>query len=62
LSYDELAVRNGGDATFIWSDTFLRGNNAATKEKIAADLRAYCALDTYAMVAIWKVLQEEEGS
>jgi uncharacterized protein DUF2779 len=62
LSYDDLAVRNGGDATFIWSNTFLRGNNTAMREKIADDLRKYCALDTYAMVSIWKVLREEAGS
>jgi hypothetical protein len=32
--------------------------SAAAKQEIAQALRAYCGRDSYAMLAIWKVLRE----
>ncbi len=40
-------------------ETVLKGKNAKDKEKIMADLRKYCNLDTYAMYAIFKYLKEK---
>ena len=38
--------------------TILQGKNQNEKIKIIEDLRKYCALDTYAMYAILKYLEE----
>jgi hypothetical protein len=35
--------------------------SAGEKKEIAQALRTYCALDTYAMYAIWRVLWDTVG-
>ncbi len=55
LSYKDLEIKEGGTASQKW-------NHAVTfasyqeKEKIMADLKVYCKLDTLAMHEIWKHL------
>lgn len=56
LSYQDLEINKGDQAQSIWMDTVLDSKNSETREQIFADLRKYCALDTYAMVAIWRRL------
>ncbi len=57
LSYKDLNIGNGGDAQRIWMETILDGRNTKNKDQILKDLRAYCGLDTLAMVEIFNVLR-----
>ena len=59
FSYKNLNISHGGQAQRVWMETVLKGKNAKDKEKIMADLRKYCNLDTYAMYAIFKYLKEK---
>lgn len=59
FSYKELNISHGGQAQRVWMETILRGKNVKDKEKIMKDLRDYCNLDTYAMYAIFKYLEEK---
>jgi hypothetical protein len=56
LSYGALAVQNGSQAQVIWEEMIATADRAA-KEQLAADLLAYCRLDTLAMVEIHRILQ-----
>jgi hypothetical protein len=69
LSYKKLEIREGGTASMKWNEMTTRErNDEKTKKKIklsqaeadliAKNLLKYCALDTYAMYAIWKHLYE----
>jgi len=58
FSYKELNISDGGQAQRVWMQTILQGKNQNEKIKIIEDLRKYCALDTYAMYAILKYLEE----
>jgi hypothetical protein len=54
LSYKELEIGNGTVAMTKWYE-MVHGELAETeREKIRADLLAYCKLDTWAMVEIWR--------
>lgn len=57
FSYKKLNISHGGQAQRVWMETVLRGKNGKDKDKIMADLREYCNLDTYAMYAIFKYLE-----
>jgi len=59
LSYKELEVSDGGMAQRVWMETMLKGKNIDSKDEILEHLRKYCALDTYAMYAIYKYLTEK---
>lgn len=59
FSYKELNISHGGQAQRVWMETVLHGKNAPDKEKIMKDLLEYCNLDTYAMYAIFKYLEEK---
>jgi len=59
LSYKELEVSNGGMAQRVWMETMLKGKNIDSKDEIIGHLKKYCALDTYAMYAIYKYLVEK---
>ncbi len=56
LSYSTLAIQNGATAALAWSQLL----SGELIEKESADLRgklrAYCARDSYGMVAIWRAL------
>ncbi|MDO8590000.1 MAG: DUF2779 domain-containing protein [bacterium] len=58
FSYKKLNISEGGQAQRVWMQTVLRGKDSDKKEKIMDDLREYCGLDTYAMYAILKYLEE----
>jgi CRISPR/Cas system-associated exonuclease Cas4 (RecB family) len=56
LSYSVLAIQNGATAALAW--THLLSGELSDKEaaELGGKLRAYCALDSYGMVAIWRAL------
>jgi hypothetical protein len=56
LSYKDLAIHEGGTAQQTWMSTILDGQNPDHRNQILTDLRQYCALDTLAMVEIYKFL------
>jgi hypothetical protein len=57
LQYKELSIRGGAQASEAWW-AMVSSIDPAEQEIIANDLQKYCGLDTYAMYAIWKHLQE----
>jgi hypothetical protein len=58
LSYKTLAIQEGGTASEQWWKMVAPETSSNERAAIAAALREYCKLDTYAMYAIWKKLQE----
>ena len=58
LSYKTLGIQEGGDAPAVWN-LMLSANNETERQEWDQRLRAYCKLDTLAMVEIHKVLQEK---
>lgn len=56
LSYDHLPVSNGAIAQAIW-EAMVQTPDPAQKQRHRDDLRTYCHQDTWAMVAIYQVLQ-----
>lgn len=59
LSYKALAIQEGATATARWNDMVTGAVSDEEARRIAADLLVYCALDTKAMVEIWRVLEGE---
>ena len=57
LSYDDLDIQEGLSASRLWKDVTLTNPEASEREKIYADLVAYCTRDTWAMVAIHRALK-----
>jgi len=60
LSYDTLAIGNGGLAAERWYAAMVGSGEAsdpAERERIFSALREYCHLDTLAMVRIWEHLR-----
>lgn len=57
LSYPEEAVHDGGMAIAAWID-MVETINEHRRERLARELKAYCELDTYAMVRIFQVLEK----
>lgn len=55
LSYEGLAVRDGGQAQMVWN-RLIACEDAAEKAQLQQQLRDYCQLDTLAMVRIHQVL------
>ena len=58
LKYTDLGIGDGMTATIKWFHAAKRDLPAEEREKIFADLEAYCYQDTYAMVRIVEVLEE----
>lgn len=58
LSYKELGIQEGSTASRSWHEAIVSGERAEDKDQILADLREYCGLDTYAMVAIFQHLRD----
>jgi len=56
LSYHNLAVKQGEEAQLVWNK-MRRLKYGPEKEKLIRDLKAYCKLDTLAMVEIHKILR-----
>jgi len=57
LSYKDLDIQEGGTASQAWNKITTGDFTQEKKQQIAKHLREYCALDTYAMYAIWNQLQ-----
>ncbi len=57
LSYNALTVQRGDQAQTIW-EQLLCCTDGATKTQLMEDLKAYCHLDTLAMVELYKALCE----
>ena len=55
LSYTLLEVQNGTQAQVVW-ETMIGAGETAVKQQQAEQLRAYCHLDTLAMVEIHRAL------
>ena len=58
LRYDLLDVQDGREAQAVW-DLILDSNSDKDRKRMIGDLKAYCELDTKAMVEIHKVLLRE---
>jgi hypothetical protein len=58
LSYKSLGIQEGGSAQRLWMEAVLDNKRSNEKEQILADLLEYCKLDTFAMVAIYRVLRQ----
>jgi hypothetical protein len=58
LSYKNLGIQEGGSAQRLWMEAVLNDKRRNEKEQILADLLEYCKLDTFAMVAIYRVLRQ----
>ena len=57
LSYKTLAVQRGDQAQAVWDEMILCADSVK-KTQLVEDLRAYCQLDTLAMVAIHETLPQ----
>ena len=55
LNYGALEIQRGDQAQAVW-DEMIRTADPSRRRQIIADLRAYCKLDTQAMVAIHQML------
>lgn len=56
FSYQALAIQEGATATARWNEIVTGEVDADTAAQVRSDLLAYCALDTRAMVEIWREL------
>ena len=56
LTYKDLSIQGGNTAQRVWMELVQQGLHHEQRDEILADLRAYCELDTLAMVRIWEVL------
>jgi hypothetical protein len=55
VDYGDLAIRDGLSAANTY-EALLREPDRADADQVLADLRAYCARDTLAMVALHRAL------
>ena len=55
LSYEDLDIQEGNDAQAAW-DMMIKTTNEEEKSNMIKDLKAYCKMDTLAMVEIHKAL------
>ena len=58
LSYKELPINHGDQATSEWKRLVSDETSPAEKAEIKANLLRYCELDTFAMVRIWQELKK----
>jgi len=58
LSYADLEISDGGQASNEWWRMVGPMATPAEKQEIAQNLRKYCGRDTYAMYAIWQHLKQ----
>jgi len=61
LSYKTLEIQEGASASEAWNQMVSGELGADDANEIARNLLKYCALDTQAMVEIWRVLDGEVG-
>lgn len=58
VHYGDLNIQEGGQASDAWWQMISPVTSPNEHAKIAEDLKKYCGLDTYAMFAVWKHLNE----
>ena len=56
LTYSSLPIHSGAVASLAWSQLLSGELNEKERAKLFRELREYCALDSYGMVAIWRAL------
>ena len=56
LTYSTLAIQKGATAALAWGQLLSGELSDKESAKLGGELRAYCALDSYGMVAIWRAL------
>ena len=56
LSYSNLGIHDGAAASLTWSKIISGELDAQECARLRANLRDYCALDSYGMYAIWRAL------
>jgi Domain of unknown function(DUF2779)/Domain of unknown function DUF83 len=56
LSYSNLGIHDGAVASLTWSRIISGEVDEQECARLRADLRDYCALDSYGMYAIWRAL------
>ena len=56
LKYEGLGIQDGSAAQREWMDVVLNGKTPERRSKVLAYLKAYCHLDTLAMVRIYEAL------
>jgi CRISPR/Cas system-associated exonuclease Cas4 (RecB family) len=62
LSYEALqGVQGGGAATAAYIEAIGPDTTPARKAELDQQLRAYCQLDTYAMVRVWRILSGRQA-
>lgn len=59
LSYESLDIKEGTTASRTWQGMIFDGKYADKKDEIIKQLLAYCGMDTFAMVKLFKFLQNE---
>lgn len=66
LNYADMDISEGATAQRLWMQTVLDGQGSESeKAKLMEQLRAYCELDTYAMVKVYEhllALNQEQNS
>lgn len=55
ISYEGLGVQKGDDAQAVW-ENMIHTTDEHEKQRLIENLKAYCKMDTFAMVEIHKVL------
>lgn len=58
LRYEELTISNGEEAMLTWYRIQMGEFLPEERAGIEADMKAYCRLDTFGMIGIWKKLRE----
>ena len=58
LTYKDLEIQGGDFAQVMWEE-MIRTDDDSKRLSINKDLREYCRMDTYGMVRIFRVLQQE---
>ena len=58
LGYDQLAIQDGQEAGLAYLNGLVE-TDIPTREKTFADLRAYCGMDTEAMVRLREALHHK---
>jgi hypothetical protein len=61
LCYEDLEISDGGTASELWTRCMVDDVDTVTDEEraeVIAALRAYCSLDTLAMIRIWEHVQD----
>lgn len=58
LSYDDLNIQEGMEASDSWPELIAKNQNEQEKKNLKNDMLKYCELDTFAMVEIFRILNE----